>query len=137
MGRDPVRRRSASPQAPIALAEVQGYVYAAYLSRAQLAAELGDQATASSAIKAKAADLRATVQRGTSGSPTGAGTPWPWTRDKRPVDGLGTNMGHCLWSGIVDEDKAEQVADRLLSPGAVQRVGCTDARHDDGHVTTR
>ena len=25
-------------------------------------------------------------------------------------------MGHCLWSGIVDEDKAAAVAERLLSP---------------------
>jgi glycogen debranching enzyme len=25
-------------------------------------------------------------------------------------------MGHCLWSGIVDEDKAPQVAARLMSP---------------------
>src|SRR5439155_4652405 len=33
------------PQPPIALCEVQGYVYAAYVARAQLAAELGDGAT--------------------------------------------------------------------------------------------
>jgi glycogen debranching enzyme len=25
-------------------------------------------------------------------------------------------MGHCLWTGIVDEDKAAQVAEQLLSP---------------------
>jgi glycogen debranching enzyme len=35
--------------------------------------------------------------------------------DKRPVDALASNMGHCLWTGIVDEDKAPQVAERLLS----------------------
>src|SRR4029079_18783368 len=33
---------------------------------------------------------------------------------KRPVDALASNMGHCLWTGIVDEDKAEQVASRLV-----------------------
>ena len=27
-------------------------------------------------------------------------------RDKRPIDGIGSNMGHCLWTGIVDEEKA-------------------------------
>ena len=36
--------------------------------------------------------------------------------DKRPVDALASNMGHCLWTGIVDEDKADAVAERLLSP---------------------
>ena len=37
-------------------------------------------------------------------------------RDKRPVDACASNMGHCLWSGIVDEDKAARVAEHLLSP---------------------
>ena len=36
--------------------------------------------------------------------------------DKRPVDACASNMGHCLWSGIVDEDKAPQVAEHLMSP---------------------
>jgi glycogen debranching enzyme len=37
-------------------------------------------------------------------------------RDKRQVDGCASNMGHCLWSGIVDDDKAQQVAEALMSP---------------------
>ena len=36
--------------------------------------------------------------------------------DKRPIDALASNMGHCLWTGIVDDDKAARVAERLLSP---------------------
>ncbi|MCL4293002.1 MAG: amylo-alpha-1,6-glucosidase, partial [Acidimicrobiia bacterium] len=35
--------------------------------------------------------------------------------DKAPIDALASNMGHCLWTGIVDADKAERVARRLLS----------------------
>ena len=31
-------------------------------------------------------------------------------RDKRQIDGIGSNMGHCLWTGIVDEEKAAAVA---------------------------
>ena len=27
-------------------------------------------------------------------------------KDKKPVDSCASNMGHCLWVGIVDEDKA-------------------------------
>src|SRR5690606_20919221 len=37
-------------------------------------------------------------------------------RDKRPLDALTSHMGHCLWTGIVDEDKAPIVAERLLAP---------------------
>jgi glycogen debranching enzyme len=36
--------------------------------------------------------------------------------NKRPIDACASNMGHCLWTGIVDEDKASQVAARLMSP---------------------
>ena len=35
--------------------------------------------------------------------------------DKKPIDALASNAGHCLWTGIVDEDKAPLVAARLLS----------------------
>ena len=37
-------------------------------------------------------------------------------RDKRPIDGIGSNMGHCLWTGIVDEEKAPAVARALTDP---------------------
>jgi glycogen debranching enzyme len=37
-------------------------------------------------------------------------------RDGRPVDACASNMGHCLWSGIVDDDKAASVAAHLVSP---------------------
>ena len=35
--------------------------------------------------------------------------------DKSPVDGLASNMGHCLWTGIVDEEKAPLAAKHLVS----------------------
>ena len=35
-------------------------------------------------------------------------------RDKQQIDGIGSNMGHCLWTGIVDEEKAPLVARALL-----------------------
>jgi glycogen debranching enzyme len=37
-------------------------------------------------------------------------------KDKRPVDACTSNMGQCLWYGIVDEDKVPVVAERLMSP---------------------
>ena len=99
---------------PIALCEVQGYTYAAYLARAHFAWEAGDEAG-----RQEWADRAAALKR--------AFNEQFWLDDqgwfalaldgsKRPVDSLASNMGHCLWSGIVDEDKAPAVAERLLSP---------------------
>ncbi len=34
-------------------------------------------------------------------------------QDKNPIDALASNMGHCHWSGIVEDDKAGYVAERL------------------------
>ena len=100
-------------RAPIALAEVQGYVYGAYLARVHFANEVGDEETASH-FRQKAHDLKTAFNRDF----------WLEERawfamgldaDKRPVDALASNMGHCLWTGIVDEDKAAAVAKHLVS----------------------
>lgn len=101
------------PQTPVALCEVQGYVYAAYVARAHFAREAGDEA-AYQRWRGKAVALKTAFNRDF----------WledkNWfalglDADKRPIDALASNMGHCLWAGIVDEDKAAAVADRLLS----------------------
>jgi glycogen debranching enzyme len=101
------------PQAPIALCEVQGYVYAAYLARAYFAAEHGDQAT-STRLRQQAATLKTNFNRDFWLEEQG------WLamgldRDKKPIDALASNMGHCLWTGILDADKATVVAKRLLA----------------------
>lgn len=100
--------------APIALCEVQGYTYAAYLARAHFALDAGDRPTARRWYD-RAASLRDAFNRDF------------WLEDRgyfavgldaagRPIDSLASNQGHCLWTGIVDEDKAGRVADALLSP---------------------
>jgi glycogen debranching enzyme len=101
-------------EAPIALAEVQGYTYGAYLARAFFAAEQGDAAR-SSELRARAARLKAAFNRDFWLEEKG------WIamgldRDKKPIDALTSNMGHCLWTGILDADKADAVARKLLSP---------------------
>jgi len=101
-------------RSPIALCEVQGYVYAAYLARADIARASGDDATASGY-----SDRADRLKRSFNDSfwlPERGWYAVGLDRDKRPIDALASNMGHCLWSGIVDEDKAPLVAQRLMSP---------------------
>ena len=98
---------------PVALCEVQGYVYAAYLARAHFARQQDDPATAEK-YRDKAAALKEAfnrdfwmVDRGWYAMALDA--------KKQPVDALASNMGHCLWTGIVDEEKAPRVAAHLMS----------------------
>ena len=102
------------PTAPIALAEVQGYVYAAYLARAYFAQEVGDDAT-----YARFCDKAAVLKQRFNDAfwmPAAGYYAMALDADKRQVDGIGSNIGHCLWSGIIDIDKAPAVARQLLAP---------------------
>ncbi|RJL25115.1 glycogen debranching N-terminal domain-containing protein [Bailinhaonella thermotolerans] len=101
-------------RAPIALAEMQGYVYAAYIARMHFAHEQGD-ATAEEHYAARAAALKRAFNERFWLPDRGyyaVGLDWAG----RPIDALASNMGHCLWTGIADEDKAASVAEHLLSP---------------------
>ena len=100
-------------QPPIALCEVQGYVYAAYVARAHFAREAGDTETRDAYIH-RALELRRHFNEdfwledlGTFALGLDA--------DKRPIAAVASNPGHCLWTGIVDRDKAPLLADRLLA----------------------
>lgn len=111
---DAVRHADGSlADAPIALCEVQGYVYAAYIARARFAQEAGDVATARR-YETKAADLQSRFNEDFWLDEHG----WyafALDADNRPVDALTSNMGHCLWTGIIDPDRAALVAERLMS----------------------
>jgi glycogen debranching enzyme len=100
-------------EAPLALCEVQAYVYAAYLARAYFALEAGDDATALH-YRLAAAELKRTFNRD-FWLPDKGWYAVALDEHKRPVDSLASNMGHCLWAGIVDEDKAPIVARHLVS----------------------
>ncbi|HVR00381.1 MAG TPA: glycogen debranching N-terminal domain-containing protein [Mycobacterium sp.] len=99
---------------PVALCEVQGYVYAAYHARACLADTDGDTVTAQQ-WRSRAARLKAAFNLAF----------WMPEREafaialdgaKHQVDSVTSNMGHCLWTGIVDDDKAAAVASHLVGP---------------------
>ena len=98
---------------PTALCEVQGYVYTAYLSRALMAEVDGDMELAE-LWGSRAAELKRRFNE-QFWLPDRGYFAIALDRDKRRVDSCASNMGHCLWSGIVDDDKAPLVAERLMS----------------------
>jgi glycogen debranching enzyme len=112
--RDPVRFPDGQvARGPIALAEVQAYVYAAFRARAHFAVEAGD-AAAAAMWRDRASALQAAFNRDFWVEDRG------WVAmaldgDKRPVPALTSNIGHCLWTGILDEPKAAAVAKHLVS----------------------
>lgn len=99
---------------PIALVEVQAYVYGAYRARALLARMLEAPQAAvrwdqrATAFKARFNETFWMEDRGYFAMGLDA--------DKRPIDALASNMGHCLWTGVVDDAKAAHTARQLLSP---------------------
>ncbi|MFD1213778.1 glycogen debranching N-terminal domain-containing protein [Arthrobacter sp. GCM10027362] len=115
---------------PIALCEVQGYVYTAYTARAWLAYEAGDLALAAG-LRDRAARLKRRFNE-QFWLPDRGYYAVALDRDKRPVDACASNMGHCLWSGIVDTDKAPLVAERLMSPQMFSGWGVRTLASDMG-----
>jgi glycogen debranching enzyme len=100
--------------APIALAEVQGYVFDAKRRLARLARMRGDE-TLATRLEADAETLRQRFEAAF------------WIEDqryyamaldgeKRPADAIGSNAGQCLWTGIVDPERARDVVEHLLRP---------------------
>ena len=116
---------------PIALCEVQGYVYDAKLRASELAALLGRRETAERLAR-EAAELKVRFNKAF------------WLDDlntyalaldgrKRPCAVRASNAGHCLFSGIADREYAQKVVRVLMSSDmfcgwGVQTVASTEAR---------
>ncbi|MFH5822777.1 glycogen debranching N-terminal domain-containing protein [Georgenia sp. AZ-5] len=102
------------PEGPVALCEVQAYVYGAYRARALLAAVFEGDGAARAWEERAARFRRAFNERFWL-----SGRGWyalALDGHKTPVDALTSNMGHALWTGAADADKARAVAALLLSP---------------------
>jgi glycogen debranching enzyme len=118
---------------PFAPAEVQGYFHDALLSMALLETELGDP-TAAGALRLEAADLR---QRFADSFWCESAGLLAMALDGRgePLRVASSNMGHCLWSGILAPELAQRVADRvmqpdLLSPWGIRTLGDTERAYN-------
>ncbi|MDP9999473.1 amylo-alpha-1,6-glucosidase [Pseudarthrobacter sulfonivorans] len=115
---------------PIALCEVQALTYSAFLSRAWMAYDGGDPALAARLteeavrLKKRFNDEFWMPDRGYFAVALDA--------NKRQVDACASNMGQCLWHGIIDEDKAPQVAERLMSPEMFSGWGVRTLSSDMG-----
>lgn len=115
---------------PIALCEVQAYVYAAYSARAWMAydagnAKLGDElANRAANLKRQFNEKFWIPERGYYAVALDG--------KKRQVDACASNMGQCLWLGLIDEDKAPQVAERLMSPEMFSGWGVRTLASDMG-----
>ncbi len=99
-------------EAPIALCEVQGYIYAAYTEIGNVAARLG-HAELCGKLKERAGALKEMFMRDY------------WLEEKqtvalaldgkkKPCEVMSSNAGHCLATGIVDGDRAKALTERLL-----------------------
>ena len=99
---------------PIALVEVQAYVYAAYRARSELAAQHNDP-DASRHWSEQAEAMRRRINEA-FWLPESGYYAVGLDADKRPIDALASNMGHVLWAGAADPEKAALVAERLLAP---------------------
>ena len=108
-----VHADGAIAEGPIALVEVQGYVYEAKLRIADVYEALGN-APRADRLRAEASELRAAFNEAF------------WDPDegffvlaldgrKAQVRSVTSNPAHCLYCGIVDDDKAAMMAERLMA----------------------
>jgi glycogen debranching enzyme len=116
---------------PIATCEIQGYVYDAKLRTARLAREIWDDAALAERLEHEAAELRRRFNEDF----------WLSQREcyalaldgeKRAVDSITSNVGHLLWSGIVDEERAEAIAGHLLGDALFSGWGVRTMAEGEG-----
>jgi glycogen debranching enzyme len=104
------------PSAPIALCEVQGYVFQAKTVAAGLMRTLGDHARATE-LAQQAEQLRRRFEESFWLEDVGVAGTYALALDgkKQPCRVLASNAGHCLFSGIADPVRAARVRDSLLA----------------------
>ncbi len=98
---------------PKALCELQGYVYAAWQGMAEIFAALGQPGRAV-ILRDKAAALQRRFDDAFWNESFG-GYAYALDGDKRQVLASVSNIGHCLWTGLIPAARAKRVVDRLMS----------------------
>jgi glycogen debranching enzyme len=103
------------PGFPRATCELQGYAYDAKMRGARLARVVWRDPALADRLEKEAADLKRRFNRD-FWVEDGQYFAVALDGDGRQVDSLTSNIGHLLWSGIVDKSKARAVARHLLGP---------------------
>ncbi len=106
---------------PVALCEVQAYAHRAHAAWARIYRLLGapDRAEAHHRrARQLAARFLETFWLASEGL-----VAFGLDAEKRPIGTAASNMGHCLWGGVLPADVARQVADRLLQPDMFSGYG--------------
>jgi glycogen debranching enzyme len=112
---DAIRHTNGLPaDGPIALAEVQGYVYSAKRSMARLARHRGESELALR-LDSAADELRVQFDAA-FWLPDARYYAMALDGEKRPVASIGSNPGQALWTGIVPASRAARVGERMLEP---------------------
>ncbi|MHB8858446.1 MAG: amylo-alpha-1,6-glucosidase [Thermoleophilia bacterium] len=101
-------------ETPIALSEVQAYVYYAKRRMAELFELLGDRERAEE-LSGQAETLKHRFNEA-FWMPREGFYAMALDREKRQVKTITSNPAHGLWARIIDEDKGQLVADRLMQP---------------------
>jgi glycogen debranching enzyme len=100
---------------PIAAVEVQGYVYDAKCGLSELAREVWRDHRLADRLEREAGELKTRFNESFWVDERGGFYALALDGKKRPVDSRSSNMGHLLWSGIVQDDRVGTVVDQLLS----------------------
>jgi glycogen debranching enzyme len=103
------------PRFPRATCELQGYAYDAKMRGARLARLVWKDRELADKLERDAADLKRRFNRD-YWVENGEYFALALDTEGRQVDALTSNIGHLLWSGIVDKSKAKSVAAHLVGP---------------------
>ncbi|MEU4675499.1 glycogen debranching N-terminal domain-containing protein [Micromonospora sp. NPDC023737] len=103
------------PGLPRATCELQGYAYDAKRRGARLAREFWGEPEYADRLEREAAELKRRFNND-FWLPQAEYYALALEPDGTPVDALSSNMGHLLWSGIVEEERARALAAHLVGP---------------------
>ncbi|MGC4849796.1 glycogen debranching N-terminal domain-containing protein [Micromonospora sp. DT15] len=103
------------PPFPRATCEVQGYAYDAKVRAARLAREFWGDPEFADQLEREAAELKERFNRDWWVD-DGEYFALALDPDGRQCDILSSNIGHLLWSGIVEPERAEKLAAHLVGP---------------------
>ncbi|MCD6022916.1 MAG: glycogen debranching protein [Actinomycetia bacterium] len=116
---------------PIALVEVQGYVFDAWIRTADLAGRVIGDLEFERELRGKARRLEQRFQQDYWLEDRGGFYALGLDPAGRPIDAMTSNMGHLLWSGLVPPEREAAIIDNLFSSSMWSGWGVRTMSSDD------